>query len=287
MRKMFRILGLVVVPLFAFRMVDAARNINLSTGFYDSGNTPLRVLALAAVGVVVFLVFLRSRTAEDFMQHKLTNNPVGGLFFALSGLSVTLASAMQLVYALAQAPLRDFFRSKRTLYLAGYENTHFRIELLCAIVGLMAAVWFVYASVCYFKDASQLTKVPFFSCLPVVWYALRAVSDFSVSPVNPNNALIITYIAVDLILGVFYLRFARFISLGFQSRDARRLVPYAMLAFVFTVSFKAPLVTILPQNSVDLMLAAADGFTAAAAFIVTDITMKKKGAHSNEKPEMG
>lgn len=283
MRKWFRLLGLAVVPLFAVRIVDVSRNINLQTGFYDSGNTVSRVASIAAVLLVVFIMYLLSRKDEDFMRHKLTNNPLGGIFFALSGITVILASTLQFIYVFRQANIRNIFMSKKALYLAGFDTTHFRIEFWCAIVGVAAAIWFFFACYCYFSDAGQLTKVPLLSCLPILWYALRALSDFSISPVNPHNALIITYIAVNLLLGMFYLRFARFISLGFLPDDARRLVPYAMLAFVFTVSFKAPLVTILPQGSVDMLLALADGMTAVTAFVVTDITMKKEGAVAREK----
>lgn len=275
MRKLYRILALIVLPLFALRFVDAVQNINLATGFYDSGSSFLRVLSVLAVVAVVLVMRMRVKSAEIEDSASPRANLVCSVYFALTSVTVLLSSALQIFKALDQAGgFRQLFMSKKALYLAGFTTTHFRIEFWCGVVGILAAAWFAFAAMRFFLKDGNLSGRPLFSCVPIVWYCLRAVSDFSLAPVNPNNALIITFIAVDLVLGLFYLRYARYTSLGHNSEDARRMIPYGMLAFVFTLSFKAPLVAVLPQESTDILLALADCFSAVTAFVATDITLK-------------
>lgn len=283
MRKLYRLLALVVVPIFVFHLVDTIQHMNPSTGFYTSSNGFLRAFSLLAAAAAAGIAFLRTRQFEDRQFKAPDSSFFATLLFALSGIAVALASALQLINVFEQASFQNIFMSKKALYLAGFTTSHFRIEFWSSLVGFCAAAWFIYAGWCLFQDPKQLAKGRLFNGLPVIWYGLRAISDFSLSPVNPHNTLIITYIAVSLMLAMFYLRFTRYMTLEYQPGDFRRLVLDALLVFIFTISFKLPIAVILPYQMDRMLLAIADTLTALTAFVVTDRIIKGGVVHEEQE----
>jgi hypothetical protein len=279
MRKHFRLLVLVVIPLFLVRLIDTYNNVNLTTGFFDSGGWIPRAAMIVVIASVTFVVYLKTRQSWLFFSgphHSL----VCSVFFGFAGILVFFASLLQLIKTLSQIQFEHLFLSRQQLGLLGYSSGHFRFDFYCALVGISSTVWFLWASVQFFSNRGNLSGKPFLSCLPILWYCLRAITDFSVAPVNPHNTLLLTYLATSLTLGLFYLRYARFVSLGHLRDDAVRLAACATLAFLVTLSFKAPLLAILPQDSADVLTTLADCFAAAAAYVAADLTLKGDGAYA-------
>lgn len=281
MRKTYRLLSLLTIPFFALRLIDALTNIDPATGFFISGNWLKHIVIVAVlVAAVVYITVLSKKSASDFCCPSAGTPPC--LFFGASALAVAAGSVLLFTGVFKNFTLKQIFMSKMQLYDIGISNTHFRIEFWCSLLGIIAAAWFIFAAVQFFSGNGDVSKHPFFCCVPFVWFTVRALSDFVVSPVNPNNTVIFACLASNLILALFYLRYTRFASMGYPKEDAQKLAPLALLAFVFTLSFKLPLIFVtIKYSPADTVLIFADTFAAAAAFCITDLVLR--GDVPNEK----
>ena len=116
-------------------------------------------------------------------------------------------------------------------------------------------------------------------------FGSRAISDYSIAPVNPNNAVILCCLISDLLLALFYLRYARAVSLGYQQKHIKWLAPIAVLVSAFILGFKLPLLFLSSQFSIqNIIFILSDALAAVAAFVLTDKNLRE-GIPISEKQE--
>lgn len=276
MNKLYRRLALLTVPLFMLQILSVVTNIDPRTGFFRSGGWFLLIAQILVLTAAIVWIYSKAQKTT-LNTAGPQDNPYAALFFGATGITSAIGSVMQLVGALRTAPFSALFMSKKKL-LENYASTHFRIEFVCALVGMIAAVWFLWAAVRLIKTGS-VSGSPYFCCVPVLWYIIRALSDFSISTVNYHNTVILISLAADLMLALLFLRLIWVASLGYPKENISGLAPFALLAFVFTISFKTPLTLIALQTSgTDFLLILTDTFAATGAFIAVDQLLKEKAA---------
>ena len=274
MRKLFRLLALITIPLFAIRLLNVLLNIDPVTGFYTNDSRITIILSLAFLVVALILMAVQvKKSPPSFGAPSAGTLPAS--FFCISALSTAVGSVFLLLGVFSQVTLKEIFMSRRALLEAGFVSSHFRIEFWCSLIGFVAAAWFLFAAVRFLRDG-DLSGHPWFCCVPVIWFCLRALADYSIAPVNPNNTIILASLAADLVLAVFFFRFCRFAALGHPPDDLKKLVVPALLVFIFTISFKSPLVVFAVETSfAEALYIISDSFAAAAAFCLTDKLLKE------------
>lgn len=278
MRTLFRFSLLMILPLFVLRTADVLMNVDVTTGFFAAQTgglfwgAGLALLALAAV-----LLALKNRKAY-LRFAPASPSFLGALLLAVTGILIEIGSFGMLLNVIQQPGFeyRHLFISRVELFALGVTSIHFRMEFWCALLGILLIGW-IFLWIAWRVGHGELAKAPVLFCLPVVWFAMRAVCDYTIAPINPHDNMILTRLIADLLLALFYLRYARAISLGRQQNHLRGLAPYALLAGGFMLAFKLPLLFLASQFSPsDVLLIAAEAVAAAAAFVLADHSLKER-----------
>jgi hypothetical protein len=285
MRKTYILLSLSAIPFFGLRLFDVLANMD-KRAFFIAGSWArhIAVLALLIAGAV-YMASVAKKAAP--LREGPSGSVAAGRIFIVSAVLTASGSILLLTGSLERAGnLSNIFLSRGELISQGHRDLHFGVDFWCSFVGLAAAAWFIFAASRFLFRGGDISGRPFFCCIPAVWFGARAFSDYSLSPVNPNNSAVVASIAASLLLACFYLRYTRLASTGYPSAGAQKLAHLALLAFVFTVSFKLPLVAAgwnmpFPERIFILSDAAA----ASAAFSLTDAMLK--GGPARHEKEMG
>jgi len=262
MKRLYRTLAFLVIPLCALRLYDTLFNIDPKSGYFKNGFNIFYILSFIIIFAAFVWLMIKGRKST------VTTTPPSadgftGIVFCICALLTAAASLLLMSDVFGRVELSHIFMSRKELFSLNIIDTHFRIEFWVAAVGFIAAVWFAYAAYRFFKDGN-VSKRPIFCGVIIVWFCLRALSDFSIAPVNPNDTIILTRLFADLILALFFLKFLRFASIGYPAEETKKLMPYAFLAFAFVVSFKAPLLLIVSLTNAFLI--GVDLFASIAAF---------------------
>jgi len=277
MRKIFRLCCLAAVPFLLLRIWDLMTNIDYRTGFFLQTSWFRHILILLTLtGIIAYLHFSARRTGP-IVTRPVSSAPAGALF-SLAGSGILVGSVLLLILALRRArSFSNLFASKTYLLQSGYYTTHFRTEFWCALSGFAAAVWFFWAALQLFRSG-DLSVHPIFSCLPVAWYCFRAFTDYSFSPINPNNTLVFACLMSDLLIGLALYRLLRYSVSGYPPAGTAALAPFAAAAFIFVISFKLP-VAMIPYSqheAADKIYILADAFAAAGVFAAVDTLLVKR-----------
>ncbi len=277
MRKLYRPLALLALPLFVLRLLDVILdNIDLRTGFSRAGGLLKTILILVVIFGAAGYQWFRARKISP-AQNKPAPSVLSAILLFFSAVGAVAGSIGLLTEVFQRATWEQLFLSKQKLFAVNITDTHFRIEFWCALCGFLAAAWFLFAAIRMFQNG-DLSGQPIFCCVPILWYCLRTLSDYALSP-NPYNTFWLTSIAVNMILALLFLQYMRAASLHYPESFAVKLAPYALLAFLFAVSFQLPVAPLLVQRSLaSFTLSLVDVFAAVAVFVATDL------AFGGEKP---
>ena len=274
MSRVYRLLALVTIPFFITRTLDVIFNIDPHTGFYI--NSSWFVPAMVLCVLVTVLVLMRTTVKNNpAIEGNPSSSAIVSAFFFVSSIATAAGSVFLLFSVFKGVGFTEIFMSRAELFDAGFVSTHFRIEFWCSLAGLVAAVWFIFAVVSFLANGGDLSAHPWFCCVPVLWFCVRALADYSIAPVNPNNTIIFASLASDLLLALFFFRYCRFAALGYPAEETKKLVIPALLAFIFTVSFKLPLVVFAVETSMaETLYILSDTFAATAAFCIVNKILK-------------
>jgi hypothetical protein len=274
MNRMYRLLALVTIPFFISRTLDVFFNIDPHTGFYYNNGwfIPATVLFVLVTVLVLMRITVKNKSV---IAGRPSSSAIVSAFLFVSSIATAAGSVFLLFNVFNGVGFTEIFMSRAELFDAGFASTHFRIEFWCSLAGLVAAVWFIFAVVCFLTNGGDLSAHPWFCCVPVLWFCIRALADYSIAPVNPNNTVIFASLASDLILALFFFRYCRFAALGYPAEETKKLAVPALLAFIFTVSFKLPLVVFAVETSMaETLYILSDAFAATAAFCIVNKILK-------------
>lgn len=289
MRTRFRWLALLILPLFILRATDVLFNVDPHTGFFTAKTGWLFYgVGLGVLVLMAILAALKIRKVSENTFAPPAPNFFGALFLASAGV-IVLVGSVSMLLKIIQQPLDGITGSpmfelrylfmRRTDLLAIVRNTHFRIEFWCALAGILVVSW-AFVSIAWRLGRGK-SGAPVLLCLPAVWFGLRAICDYAIAPVNPNNTIILSCLITDLLLALFYLRFARVISLGRQPSHIKWLAPHALLAAGFTLTFNLPLLLLSSGamfSELNVLFICSDAAAALAALILTDHCLKEKAS---------
>jgi len=281
MKRLWSLLALFTLPFALLRSWDVLYNIDARTGFFYSSGWLRHILILLTVLSITLYSFVLARRTP-LTDHGTGSSPLIALLGLFSAAVITWGSALQIVGSLQVGGFRALFMSRRALFGMGLTSIHFQSAFWSGVFGLAAALWFVWLAWSYLCRNGAVTTMPVLCVLPVLWYLVRAFSDFSYAPINYNNTLVFSCLFADLLLALGWYRFLYCSIQGFPTDVLAKASPYALLAFLFTLSFKLPVLLIpyVHHTQADRLLIAADGLSAFTLFLV--MTQTWKGAVSAE-----
>lgn len=276
MNKRFQKLLIICAPLFLLRVCEAVWLIDPFTGYCNAGSWWYHWLIAALVAALAMLAYkmfggLSAKEPGEF-------DDGFGLFpfFAVAGLLSGYASGSLMLSVVRQHPLAHFFMSSNQLASLGIASGGFRVSFLCAVFGLLAAVWMLAAAVHCARREKGLYNSVWFSLAPVVFYVLRAVACFASGPINANDTMSVISIASSLILAYFFLMCARFVSLDSSAVVIKKLAVFALIACCVSAAFSLPTVycRVLAGEYTEALLTLGDAACSLLAARLADTILK-------------
>ncbi|MEG2182894.1 MAG: hypothetical protein RRY69_07540 [Oscillospiraceae bacterium] len=286
MKKTYLLLSLICVPLFLVRMFELTQQTDYQTGFYIGGNQLHRIAALLLLVATVVAVLRIYKKRNLCAPETISRDIMSAVLFALSGF-FTLASSIAMYLSIKiPNPILHFFDSREQMRLYGASSPHFKMILVCVVLGVFAAAWFLLCAYCLFIKKEDVLRGNIFSALPVLWLSARAIEIFIDTPVNKYDSIRIVTMAGILMLAIFYLRFAQFFSISHSDRVFRGMVTTSMLAFLWIIGLGAATMIFFMRHGefVNTVLQLTDCTIASAAlFSVANLIDKGETSCRTEK----